>query len=96
MKRIKKYLNDTPKLTIALGLLLAAFTLVFAKLNDDFLNLNIDNFQIIYSNAAIVFGSVVILSVLIYAVVDLFFYRIDHDKMSKSLNEKLQIVQSMI
>ena len=96
LKEIKEYLEKNQKVNIAFALLFVSSLLILSQIQENITDIKASDLEIITSNTFIVFGTIVILSICIYTIVDLFFDKSDHDRLSKDLNNKLHLVQSML
>jgi hypothetical protein len=96
LNKIKDYLEKNPKINIAFALLFVSTIIIMGQIQDNISEIRIDDLKIITNNSFIIFGTIVVLSILIYTIVDLLFDRSDHAVLSKQLDDKLKVVQEML
>lgn len=94
--KIKNYLKENTKIQIAFALLFVSSVLILSQIQDNIKDITKSDLEVLTSNTFIVFGTIVIISIVIYTIVDLFFDKSDHDKLSKQLNDKLSLVEKML
>lgn len=95
-EKIKNYLETNSKVNIAFALLFVSSMLILAQIQENISDVNVKDLEILTSDTFIVFGVIVILSIVIYSIVDLFFDKSDHDRLSKDLSDKLHLIENML